>query len=354
MSKPNYDPNAIQSSEKLAVYTRYLQRYLNVMLNRTDVDEIHICDMLAGRGKCDSQADGGLSLFANQGEEYSKEAEGSALLAMNIIKETLKKFSKKEIRLYLNELESYDDLCNNISPKPEWVSCSNKDVNKAVDEYFACLNKDVDKLFYLDPFGYTQIKKESLDKIVRTPRTECLLFVPVTRISQFVNRNKPADEQAPGIPRFLKDYNIDHENYKQAKPSHWGLIIKEAFAKIYSKQYVGVAIFKAKNSNYYALYFIGNHFYGLEKFLESVKKLRILSQESEIESYLSEWRTNFDIYVWGLKNGWLPTKTNIVLTRMKEKNQLDIDNRGEKNNLGFFYLNHKPSKTIDIKLRREM
>ncbi len=354
MSKqqPDYDPANPQSKKKLDVYSSYLSAYLNIILNTPIAKEIHIYDMLAGKGK------------------YEKsESTGSAIRALEVIKRLSPNLHNKEIYLHLNEYKSksYNALLRNIAPKPDWVDCTNEDVNDAIQ---LCLANDFlgkYKVFYLDPYGYTQIKRASIDTIMARQNVECLLFVPVSRIVQFVKRGKPMEEQEKGIAKFLEEYKIDiKETYIQKiKWNNWGMFIKDKLAEIYSKQYIGMATLQAGKANNYALYFIGNHIYGLHKFVEIVSKIEkgedvqspLISEEGEkLCKYLSEKRTNIELYDWGLRHGWLPSRIRKVLIELEKKERL-IVYTPDKRKLGDFYLGYgnykKPKPILHVKIKSE-
>ncbi len=354
--QPDYDPTNIQSKKKLDVYIGYLRIYLNILL-RAFPKEIHIYDMLAGRGK--------------YGESKSP---GSAIQARDVIEKLLSELSNKKVYLHLNEydIEIYNELCINIGdPKPDWVDCTNEDVNHAIQ---LCLDKDSDnnhEIFYLDPFGYTQIEKASIDKIMGRRHAECLLFVPVSNIARFYKRGQPVKEQIEGVARFLEEYEIDTQEIDAQKIEwdDWRRFIKDKLAEIYSKQYVGMATLQTDSANNYALYFIGNHIYGLDKFVEVVSKiekdedvqLTLFSEadekfESDLCEYLSESRTNIDLYIWGLEQGWSPSRTNKVLARLDKVGNLDVSSTINRKR-GIFYLSYKYhrmiSPVLSVKIKSE-
>ncbi len=353
--QPDYDPANPQSKKKLDVYSRYLSAYLNIILRFSK--EVHIYDMLAGRGK------------------YGK-TPGSAIVALDAINELLPQFPNKKVYLHLNEYQriSYNALLRNIEPKPDWVDCTNEDVNVAIE---ACLSNNPDnrfEIFYLDPFGYTQIKRASIDRIMKRPMAECFLFVPVSRIAQYVKCKKPLEEQEESVARFLREYKMDIQkiDVQKIKLKDWGEFIKESLAELYGGKHVGMVTLQTKKrNNDYALYFIGNHIYGLDRFVECVNgvegskkgQMSFFSEENEkfkskLCKYLSEPRTNHDLYVWMLEQGWSSARTNNVLTGLEEKEHVVVDAiPGSKGRRGkYFYLNYdnyKIKARISVKITLE-
>lgn len=341
MTNQDYNPISPQSQTKLAVYSRYLRLYLEILL-RSSVPQIHVYDMLAGKGM------------------YGK-MPGSAKIAHDIISDFRKKFPHKEVRLYLNEynMGNYRDLRKNIhNENISWVSFEQKDAHEAVIGHLNDSPKAY-KLFYLDPFGYTQIKRVTIDNIMSQKHTECILFVPVSRIVQFMRKRSETEKQLKPIAEFLQEYGIDISRHTKAVWRDWGDIIKNAFAKIYSDKFVGYASLETDNANYYALYFIGSHYYGLHKFLESVNKIKkelqlelISAEDKEIENYLScKERTNNELYLWGLRHGWLPKKTIQTLADMERKGKISVElcAKSQKRTKGAFYLDMKEPAKIVVK-----
>lgn len=347
MEEKKYTPQNNHTQEKLRVFSSYLDVYLGILLRQNYLRRVDIYDMFAGRGKYGDNP-------------------GSAVLALEIIKKHREE-SKKDVRLYLNDSDpdNYRLLCE-ITKSEKWVSCQGIDANDAINGHIKDihdnrLGSDYKQFFYLDPFGYSQIEKETLDGIIRLSNTECLLFVPVTRIVQFFRIGSTMDGQLLSIKKFLKEYHINIEDHKDAEWHDWGHIIKDAFAKIYSKQFVGMAKLDASAGNYYALYFIGNHIFGLDKFVETVAKweskkehqlVLFSSDNKEIYKYLSEGiKTNKDLYVWGLRQGWTPSKTRKVLSELEgEKKITVVCHTGETRRKGTFYLGYQHYKDDKIKI----
>ncbi len=321
MPKTQYNPNAPQSKKKLDVYSGYLSAYLNIILNGPFSKEVHIYDMLAGIGK------------------YGK-TPGSAIVALDVIRELLPHFPNKKVYLHLNEYQrkSYKALLRNIDPKPDWVDCTNKDVNVAIESFLSNNPYNKFEIFYLDPFGYTQIKRVSIDRIMKRPTAECFLFVPVSRIAQYVKREKSLEEQEECIAGFLREYKIDIQkiDVQKIKLKDWGELIKEALAKIYSGKHVGMATLPTEKRNHnYALYFIGNHIYGLKEFVENLNRIEdaekgqllLLSEadenfKSDLREYLSKERISQDLYMWGLKQGWSRSRIDEILDDLKKVGSL--------------------------------
>ena len=337
----NYNPLDHHTQEKLRVYSEYLQVYLEVLLGW--VGHIGIYDMFAGKG-----------LY---GENSTK---GSAILALDIIKKFLKRYPNK-ISLYLNDnnKECYQSLLEHTQPDVNrWVKCTQMKANDAIMQYTK-QNPRQTKLFYLDPFGYNQLKRSSIDAIIGNGngKNECFLFVPVTRIAQFVRKGKPVSEQMPSVAEFCREYNIDMNAYQDSGWHQWGKIIKESLADTYRHSYVGIAVLETSGANHYALYFIGNHVYGLDRFLDNASKskkgsvqLGLFSMdenESNVQSYLSEGsgeKTNNQIYEHVLRKGIIPSAAKVILESMKKQGKISVRSLLKDKPARGFYLSHSNYK----------
>ena len=350
MPKPRHNPEERHTQEKLRVFSEYLDRYLTILLALPYVKRVDIFDMLAGQGMYGSAA-------------------GSAMRAFETVKKHRQKQPGKDVHLHLNEgvYEKFRTLREHIQPdSPEnrgWVKCSQKDVNVAVDECLGEVHSNAYKLFYLDPFGYTQIDKDTLSRIVSAQNTECLLFVPVTRFAQFVRKGVAENKQLKSIKKFCEEYNIEPLRHQNTEWSAWGDVVRDAFVRTYGQRsgpYVGMFPLNAGNTNHYALYFFGKHPYGMEKFMEIVESLKEeqldlfipREVEKEILEFLSEPRTNGDIYEWALRKGWSVKTAGKHLRAMEEQEMFVV---APKRKAGIFYLSYQNSKKrkIVVELTRD-
>ena len=330
MSNPKYNPQKDHTREKLRIFSAYLDRCLSIMLG--GFPAMRIYDMFAGQGKYEGSS-------------------GSAVYAAQIVREHRDK-TGKDVRLHLNESDpvKFDMLCKhvNVEESGNWLQCTKKDANEAVNECLSSSSR-VPQLFYLDPFGYSQIRKATMDQICGARKTECLLFVPVSHIARFA-RKAYNDESVAALFNFLKDYDINPNNENATKAKDWLRIIKNAFVRAYPGRYVGLAEL-ASGPNYYGLYFVCNHLKGLEKFLEIVQwvkeqrglQLNLFSaEEPEILSYLSEWRTNNEIYEWMLQQGRDGKQARALLLELNNKGKITVSTcDGTKWKKGSFYLSYK-------------
>ena len=358
MPKPKYTPEKGHTQKKLRIFSAYLDRYLTILLPQKYVGRVDVYDMFAGQGMYQGDA-------------------GSAMLALETIKKHRAR-QGKNVRLHLNENnpEHFQKLCEHIgagtSDSSNWASCSQQDANDAIAEKLGNVPQNSHKLFYLDPFGYSQIKKPTLDAIVRKPGAECLLFVPVSNIVRFIRKGAEAKEQLPTIAKFIEEYGINIRQHSNAEWQDWGGIIRTAFIKTYGQAfrspYIGIATLKTARANYYALYFFSKHPKGMEQFTEIVNRVKedeepqlnlFVPDNREVLQYLSDsekGRTNNDIYDWLLRQSWAIKNARACLYEMEKSGKITVQAKTGKRKSGDFYLSYKRSREspkIVVKLNRD-
>ena len=327
----DFDPKNQHSQKKLIIFSKYLQRYLNVLGGKCP--SIRVYDMFAGRGKYNGSP-------------------GSAVQAVDIIKEYRQR-SECDVQLYLNEkdAENYSSLCQNIDLQAhkQWLTCTQGDANDMVAKYSSS-HRNSYQLFFLDPFGYTQISKETVDRICSHSHSECLWFIPVSDMGRFLS----IANQVDGLARFMKEYGITYEAHQGKNITLKSVtILKDAFASKYPDHCVAVAKLKATHG-VYALYFMTKHIRGLDKFVEIVNWVAEQSQgqfelfndtedDKAILQFLSEEQSNNEVYKWMLKQGRAPKSARKTLMVMEENGKINVrpTDATQQRRKGSFYLNYQ-------------
>ena len=133
---------------------------------------------------------------------------------------------------------------------------------------------------------------------------------------------------------------------------------------------------QADSSNYYALFFITKHLKGLEKAVttkweldklcgkgfekkqpqslfetedkEDKKENCLEKFKSKLMTYLRQERTNKEIYLFALTNGFLIKHTNDILKKLQSDGKLDFDRKVRKSS---FYLSSNHYKDNEIKYK---
>ncbi len=205
-------------------------------------------------------------------------------------------------------------------------------------------------------------------------KSEILIFLPIHMMYRFLKPSKDDENNQSYEPlkRFMKEFNVndDVESIDEYISN-----IKESFS--FNNQYFTTSYkLRATNSNNdYALFFITKNIYGLEKAVETKWKLDKLcgegfakkqpnlfenefknkEQEDCLNSfkkkliiYLSEEKTNNEIYKFTLTNGFQIKQANEILKELCLNNGCTFDRNIRKNS---FYLNYTNYKNEEIKYR---
>jgi hypothetical protein len=218
--------------------------------------------------------------------------------------------------------------------------------NLPADDMFLEISKKLDSqsrnvrnLIFIDPYGYKEIKKDTLEGLLRNRRTEIILFLPISQMRRFTMAALSSDLKAyEPLKEFVDSFfAADHPIRTRTVPSvQYIQFITEAlkFSLCYATSYQ----IERDESNYYSLFFISPHIYGFEKILEVKWQLdedsgrgfkqpeampsmfeaqeRDLQKEenyARLEKLLKEFliipRTNKEVYEFTLLNEFLPKHT---------------------------------------------
>jgi len=356
------------SKEKVAFYKKYLDLYLTVLINAKYTKSINIYDIFCGVGIYDGDGN-----------------KGSPVVAMECIKTQLRthwKHRDKPIKLLINDgnkkrvdiATAYiEKHCKN---KCTFVSknLQSKEIFSLVTDKIKTSKKNENHLVFIDPHGYKDIYKKDIVNIMEAGKSEILIFLPIHMMYRFLKPTKTDKNNASYVPlrRFMTEFNL---NYDATSPKDYITHIEETFL-CNQKYYTASYILQAKSSNYYALFFITKHLRGLEKAIDTKWNLdtlcgqglkkqqqKSLFEEEDKEEekqdcidnfrkklllYLKQERTNNEIYLFTLTNGFLIKHTNVILKNLQLKEELTFDREIRKNS---FYLNYKNYRDKEIKYK---
>ena len=332
---------------KLGIYKEYLKAYLAIMAVQPRYKQINVVDPFAGVG------------IANNGQE------GSAVIAKDIISGMK---TDKVIRLFLNELDknNFQQLQKNVG-EHDFVTFCNEDADKFLFEMSAgTLFGHI--LYFIDPFGYTQISKSTYDSyLLKSRNSDILMFIPIYHIYRFLTKKVNVPLMAP-IARFLNDLNISEADAKKvASYKDFAILIRETLRKNANTPFVYYKIIDNESSNsHYALFFITKHVLGAEKFIEAMRKAnqqldllyKIIATNDEmdfadtIKSY-GKTINNRQLYVGGISRGLLPTDINKTLTQLEQQGKIAVSSLPGQRRVGkaFYvnYSNYEKEPKIEIK-----
>jgi three-Cys-motif partner protein len=327
------------TKEKLQVYKSYLDLYLTILLNNKYICGINIYEPFAGYGKYDND-------------------DGSALISCKIISE--KQIHKNiPINLFLNDtdIQAYNSLQNHCNKYTKFIT--KQDASDFINSIFKdAKNKysDYHKFYFIDPYGYSQIKIEDIQKLLQLKKTELLFFIPISHIYRF----RKATDLNPSISQFIDSYQINTNNINTEND----LIdnIEESFKKIFSTNPYYICSYpltKKTSSNKYSLFFISQHILGAEKFLELCYKIRKdgdlfgtnpLFEEKNINKlyqFIKSERAinNIHLYEYLIKNSCLPKHFTEAIKEKRLKN-IKISNNNKNYNINYKNYKDKKVKTL--------
>ena len=344
---PEIDNRREHTQTKLELYRLYLERYLDVLSHSKYVKNINIFDIFAGSGV----------------------DQGSAFIAAKAVNNARVSSPKKNITLKLNDadIKNTESLSENLKDYRDFISIENVSANEYIETHLR-VSYNANNLFFIDPFGYTQISRDNFDRLFSIPKSDFLIFIPLSAIYRFLGTNEQNARRYQPIAQFLQDMGIsNHEAEQAARVEEFADIIKDAIQNRANAEYVYSHILESKGGpNKYCLYFICRHILGAEKFLEVQKKvedeattqLSFLSNDQSISDFLDHGReyNNVDLYKIGIIHGLLPKLVRSKLEQMEEEGKIEVSNISRKKRIqGAFYISkksfNKEEKRISIRLK---
>lgn len=360
------------SQAKVDLYGRYLSIYLNILSRVDFVDRIYLFDLLCGEGI------------------YEDGAKGSPIIALDTIRRHY--YANDEtcpnITVWFN-----DNALSQIDPSTYKITrvkrfCDEIEIPVSVDIKFFREDYDIlvtkaqevmnadnrsKGLFFIDPYGYKEIKPRDIRNILDCGNTEVLLFLPISHMYRFAE--KSINDPFPGgypLRNFLTE--LFGKNLSTFNSVYDFIIrLKNQFRVYLQPQEVFVDTFTIErdSSNVYCLFFFTSHIRGYEKMLgakwridpnrgKGYTKNKTLSFFSEIEisgydqklyTYIAEspYRTNKELYEFGLMNGFLPKHTNKILRKWKDGGEIQVFPLDNKTVRGF-YINYGSNRTVGFKI----
>jgi three-Cys-motif partner protein len=364
---------------KLQLYKLYLDRFLSVLLASGKFNRIVVHDIFAGIGKSQD----GIS--------------GSALIAAETLNDFIPKYQSAKISLNVNEnnKQRFQTLQENMRDFCSFTSFYNLDANDYVSSWRP--ESGSNNLFFIDPYGYTQIDPHNLKSLLNTNFCDFLIFIPINHIYRFLkpSANKDNDFEDDNflaelgisqrdrkdidpikylepVAKFLSGLGIEKCDAEDTEtPEEFARIIEQALKRISNSDFVYTEIISGKRGKY-ALYFISKHILGAEKFLEAQKSLEdgenqtcfdfeILNHSKTILEYIKYDYpyNNIELYELGIKNGFLGKdfrKQILELEKTKAVSIKEINNHKRKQKglyLGYDYWKRKEA-LIEITFQKQL
>lgn len=352
---------------KLEFYIKYLERYLAILLHTKAVKKINIYDIYCGLGI------------------YEDGKEGSAIRAFKAIKESIKTLGDNhaEVNLTLNDLDKdritlVENLISNDTERsiPRFnIYFSQRDASdllRILTDRFKNQPESTKNLVFIDPYGYKHIDKELISSLLNNGRTETIIFLPITHMYRFTGKVKEESTESFYLPlkKFITQFDINID----LVDSDLSLINEIASSLKFNDTYKTTSYrIKNQQGTYYALFFVTNHVYGLEKVLEVkwrldkeqgegftnriqgdlfLEKEKLGTLKELIISFIKSPRSNQELYEFTLSNGFLPKHANNILKNLQQENKISITPPNIRK--GSFYISkdhhqeNQPKITIEL------
>lgn len=360
------------SRAKVDFYQKYLTIYLTVLCKSEFFDDICIYDVFCGRGV---YSDGGL---------------GSPIRAVETIKKVKEDTkSSKNVYLVLNDMNPRhtDNVRKYVEEHyPDQMFCKITYHNKNAEELLETVsvrlknhNLRTKHLFFIDPYGYKNIHKETLERILSNKHSEILLFLPISFMYRFRQYafEEGCNEGAKQLRKFITSFfPEDHPICKEESMNVKTYIQYLTQGFTFKGKYYATSYHIARDAkNYFALFFMCSNLYGYEKILEvkwsldendgngfelpkmignlfedlekqENKRKQYEDLRTKLIGFLSCKRTNADIYTFVLKQGYLPKHANAIFRDLQKQDILKVTlpSEGRPARKGSFYLTYKDSK----------
>lgn len=379
MAKPDVKKVVLlHSKAKLDLYKSYLGEYLPILGHSPYVDVINIFDIFCGTGVYEDGNLGSPLIAAACIAEYEWYFEQKGLLS-------------KPVKLFINDFDK-----NKVSSVREMIdaiplkNCEVTPFNKDASEMFDIVANKINSfparersLIFIDPYGYSKIDKNKIFNLLKRKRSEIILFLPVAHMKRFTEEALTDYEKKAyeNLRKFILEF-FDEESkvIKAEKLDIFNYIeeLRKAFS--FNDQFYTASHYIERNkANYYALFFMGHHIYGLEKFIEAKWKNASLGQgfnqnkekntlfgdtlveydkNISIENLEKLFRkrieqkevTNIELYEFTLRHQFKPSHMNELLRQWKAAKKMQVlDGTGKIiENIKGFALNYDNFKTDKV------
>lgn len=184
MNKPNTKTHLLEHSKaKVTLYGLYLEKYLNILSRVSSVEKIFIFDLMCGEGI------------------YENGEKGSPIIALDkIVEQYAFNNSCPNISVWFNDLgeSKIEPGISKIARverfKNQIKLPQNVEVKCTQEDYAAVFPKAIAKientnrakgLFFVDPYSYKIIKPDDIKTMLKSGKTEVLLWLPTNFMYRF-------------------------------------------------------------------------------------------------------------------------------------------------------------------------
>lgn len=320
---------------KLTLFENYIVEWLPVFLSPNKViwPTINVFDFFAGEGYDCIGTKGSPIIILESIRKY-KDFIIRKKLSVNVY---LNEYDKNKYNTLVQNLAEYGDV-NYINIRPY-----NEDFQEVFKKLYPIIKaNNTANLVFLDQNGIKQINNEVFGSLIKANTTDVLFFISSSLFTRFYEHES-----------FLKHLSIDksdivNNNYYNIHRTifhYYKMLIPSTI------EYYLAPFSIKKNSNIYGLIFGTHHTLGIEKFLHQSWKLdkirgeanfdidndnhtigqvdmfsnkvlgpkKIDAFEKDLKNLIitQKLKTNYQVYVHSLTNGFLPKHANSILKSLK-------------------------------------
>ncbi len=370
----------VHSKAKVALYGDYLETYLAILTNSKYIKKINIFDLMCGEGL------------------YQNNQKGSPLVALEKTKKVLagkpnfnpsisfifNDNGQSEIEYNISKINRLKSICNSIDI-PENVSIQFREndlliaIREAID--IAANSTQTKSLFFVDPYGYKKIKPQFIKDILSNNSSELIVFLPVSHMYRFAipAMNKKFTGSEPLYLFLLELFGEQIEDFNDVY--HFIKCCKNKFQDYLEHQKIFVETFTLQRdlNNTYCLFFFTSNVLGFQKMLEAKwkndteqgKGFKLSKQKSLfsgityspypnlLKTYLSrnDSVSNGDLFIFGLKNGYLPKHTKEAINFLKKTGTKITTSSFDDKPIKGYYISYKnytelPDRLITYKIEQ--
>ena len=327
---------------KLSIFQDYLREWLPVFIKKREVywKTINIYDFFAGPG-CDQLG-----------------VKGTPLLIIDELENHLNAIVEKKltVNLYFNEFS--ESKCNELKQKIADLKLEDKPYNIEIEclDFKVAFKKNginmakngVTNLVFLDQNGVKHISEDIFKYLINIKRTDFLFFISSSTIKRFCEH--------PNIVQHISLSRKEVENKPYTQIHRLVLNYYKSLVPVNKEFYLAPFSLK-KGINVYGLIFGSSHVLGIEKFLttcwkkdpkrgeanfdidndnihdgqldiftgklQQAKKTEVFEKELAEKIMDLTLKTDKDIYLYAITNGFLPGHARMVIKSLIDKDKME-------------------------------
>lgn len=351
------------SEAKVEFFKKYLERYLRILYLAQGIDEINIFDVFCGTGI------------------YDNGKKGSPIVAFDSIKKLREEHvHSKRINLFVNDskgekvsaVQNYIDSNNQNYCNVEYRNQAAEMMFEEISKIISNQNRNVRNLIFIDPYGYKEIKKATLETLLDKGITEIILFLPISQMQRFTTKAIESElEPYKPLKEFVYSFFSNSHPIRNQKVSALEYIKYLKVVLNFNKYFSASYYIERDESNHFGLFFVSPHIYGIQKILEVkwildeeegqgfkqiTPQLTLFGEQTKqiakennyerlekiLKASLKTPKTNWDIYEIILRNEFLPKHANEIFKNWQENEsnfkvtEIDTNKPARKN---AFYVN---------------